>query len=108
MPKGQSLNPHIPVTSNLGEASTTTVLARSFVQQDWIGTMLSMFNMSLYHLFGLNTTRRTWTKLANGELQVAGDQWPVFLYANYMYNPNDPWNGLLHSGLLASVSADFH
>ncbi|KAF9238704.1 hypothetical protein BU15DRAFT_88319 [Melanogaster broomeanus] len=34
-------------------------------------------------------------------IQVAGNQWPVFLYANYMYDPEDPWNGLLHSGLLA-------
>ncbi|KIM60349.1 hypothetical protein SCLCIDRAFT_26690 [Scleroderma citrinum Foug A] len=43
------------------------------------------------------------TKLANGEIQVAGDQWPIFLYANYTYNPEDPWNGLLHSGLLVAA-----
>ena len=40
----------------------------------------------------------------NGQIQVAGDQWPVFLYANYMYDPEDPWNGLLCNGLLVSVS----
>ena len=39
----------------------------------------------------------------NGQIQVAGDQWPVFLYANYMYDPEDLWNGLLRSGLLVSV-----
>ena len=39
----------------------------------------------------------------NGQIQVAGDQWPVFLYANYMYDPEDPWNGLLWSGLLVLV-----
>ena len=44
------------------------------------------------------------TKLANGEIQVAGDQWPVFLYADYTYDPEDPWNGLLCSALLVSVS----
>ena len=49
-------------------------------------------------------TFSTHTKLENGELQVAGDQWPVFLYADYTYDPEDPWNGLLHSGLLVSVS----
>ena len=49
-------------------------------------------------------TFSTRTKLENGELQVAGDQWPVFLYADYMYDPEDPWNGLLCSGLLVSVS----
>lgn len=39
-----------------------------------------------------------------GQIQVSGDQWPVFLYANYTYNAEDPWNGLLRSGLLISVS----
>ena len=43
------------------------------------------------------------TKLANGEIQVAGDQWPVFLYTDYTYDPEDPWNGLLRSGLLVTV-----
>lgn len=42
-------------------------------------------------------------KLVNGQIQVAGDQWPVFLYANYTYDAEDPWNGLLRSGLLISV-----
>lgn len=46
---------------------------------------------------------RTRTKLENGELQVIGDQWPIFLYANYMYDSDDPWNGLLRSGLLVAV-----
>ena len=49
---------------------------------------------------------RTRTKLANGEIQVAGDQWPIFLYADYAYDAEDPWNGLLRSGLLVSVSPD--
>ena len=49
---------------------------------------------------------RTHTKLANGEIQVAGDHWPIFLYANYTYDSEDPWNGLLRSGLLVSVSCD--
>jgi hypothetical protein len=42
-------------------------------------------------------------KLGSGQFQVARDQWPIFLYANYTYDSNDPWNGLLHSGLLVSV-----
>jgi hypothetical protein len=49
-------------------------------------------------------TFRTRGKLVNGQMQVSGDQWPVLLYANYAYNPEDPWNGLLRSGLLVSVS----
>ena len=47
-------------------------------------------------------------KLMNGQIQVVGDQWPVFLYANYTYHPEDPWNGLLCSGLLISVSLQTH
>ncbi|KIJ57837.1 hypothetical protein HYDPIDRAFT_103751, partial [Hydnomerulius pinastri MD-312] len=45
----------------------------------------------------------TKTKRVGGHIQVAGDQWPVFLYANYMYDPEDLWNGLLRSGLLVSA-----
>lgn len=49
---------------------------------------------------------RTKLKLSNGQIQVAGDQWPILLYANYTYDPEDPWNGLLRSGLLVSVSIE--
>jgi hypothetical protein len=43
-------------------------------------------------------------KLRSGELAVTGDQWPIFLYAGYTYDPEDPWNGLLRSNILVSVS----
>ncbi|KAG2136453.1 hypothetical protein DEU56DRAFT_871539 [Suillus clintonianus] len=32
--------------------------------------------------------------------QVCGDQWPIFLYAHYVYDHEDPWSGLLRSRLL--------
>ncbi|OBZ79369.1 hypothetical protein A0H81_01032 [Grifola frondosa] len=32
-----------------------------------------------------------------------GDQWPIFLYANNQYDPDDPWNGLLRSRLLVTA-----
>ena len=51
------------------------------------------------------TCPRTRTKLVSGQIQPTGDQWPVFLYANYTYDAEDPWNGLLQSGLLVSVRA---
>ncbi|KIJ59450.1 hypothetical protein HYDPIDRAFT_33141 [Hydnomerulius pinastri MD-312] len=35
------------------------------------------------------------TKLVSCQMQVSGNQWPIFLYANYNYNQEDPWNGLL-------------
>ncbi|KAG2145514.1 hypothetical protein BD769DRAFT_1625224 [Suillus cothurnatus] len=42
----------------------------------------------------------TKTKLRSGEIIVTGDQWPFFLYADYRYDPEDPWNGLFQSALL--------
>jgi hypothetical protein len=36
-------------------------------------------------------------------LVPSGDQWPRFLYRNFEYDPDDPWEGLFRSGLLLSV-----
>ncbi|KAG1846036.1 hypothetical protein F4604DRAFT_1595159 [Suillus subluteus] len=36
----------------------------------------------------------------HGEMLVCGDQWPIFLYAHHVYDPEDPWCGLLWSRLL--------
>ncbi|KAG2135064.1 hypothetical protein BD769DRAFT_1352988 [Suillus cothurnatus] len=30
----------------------------------------------------------------------SGDQWPMFLYAGYVYDSEDPWKGLLRSEIL--------
>ncbi|KAG1729931.1 hypothetical protein EDB19DRAFT_1897128 [Suillus lakei] len=38
--------------------------------------------------------------LKSGETAVHGDQWPIFLYAVYDYDPKDPWKGLLRSKIL--------
>ncbi|KAG1776909.1 hypothetical protein EV702DRAFT_1179795 [Suillus placidus] len=38
--------------------------------------------------------------LKSGETMVRGDQWPMFLYAGYVYDPEDPWKGLLRSEIL--------
>jgi hypothetical protein len=45
------------------------------------------------------------TKLTSGELIVCGDQWPMLVYANQEYDPEDPWNGLFKSQLLIWVSS---
>ncbi|TFK17107.1 hypothetical protein FA15DRAFT_683610 [Coprinopsis marcescibilis] len=42
-------------------------------------------------------------ELRSGVLVPSGDQWPRFLYQSCEYNPEDPWNGLLQSGLLVSA-----
>lgn len=46
-------------------------------------------------------------KLKSGEIAVSGDQWPIFLYAGYVYDSEDPWNGLFRSSLLVYVSQLF-
>ncbi|KAG2039132.1 hypothetical protein BDR03DRAFT_933333 [Suillus americanus] len=42
-------------------------------------------------------------KLQSSEIAVSGDQWPLFLYANEVYDPDDPWNGLSRSRLLINA-----
>ncbi|KIM72920.1 hypothetical protein PILCRDRAFT_81530, partial [Piloderma croceum F 1598] len=42
-------------------------------------------------------------KLRSGEMAVSGDQWPIFVYHGYNYDPDDPWNSLFRSTLLVSV-----
>jgi hypothetical protein len=44
-------------------------------------------------------------KLQSGEMAVSGDQWPLFLYQEYRYDADDPWNGLFRSSILVSVRA---
>ena len=104
-PKGQSLNPHIPRNAKAGRGfnheRTGALLCPAGL--DWNNTeYVPPFSDSCVLDDLMN--QRTKAKLSNGEMQVNGDQWPVFLYADYMYDPEDPWNGLLHSGLLVSVS----
>lgn len=78
-------------------------LAPCYVPRDSTGVTLSEFIVSYNHARLKNFIHRTRDKLMSGQIQVAGDQWPLFLYANYSYDPEDPWNGLLRSGLLVSV-----
>lgn len=52
----------------------------------------------------LNDVFRIKEKLRSGEMAVAGDQWPIFLYHGYTYDAEDPWNGLFRSSLIVSVS----
>jgi hypothetical protein len=42
-------------------------------------------------------------KLRSGELTITGDEWPLFLYHDYVFDPEDPWNGLFYSSILVKV-----
>jgi len=41
--------------------------------------------------------------VANWQCPLSRDQWPIFLYNGYSYNPDHPWNGLFRSTLLVSA-----
>ena len=105
-PKGQSLTPHIPWNAKSGRGfnhdRTGALLCPAGL--DWNNMEWVLIHSAFCYFFIMYVAPSTHTKLANGELQVSGDQWPIFLYADYTYDSEDPWNGLLRSGLLVSVS----
>ncbi|EGN96502.1 hypothetical protein SERLA73DRAFT_124366 [Serpula lacrymans var. lacrymans S7.3] len=45
----------------------------------------------------------TRAKLRNGDIHIAGDHWPIFLYADCIYNAEDPWMGLFKNNVLISA-----
>ena len=65
------------------------------------GSRVSVFDPLLS--YSSSTLFRVRAKLSSGELVVCGDQWPILMYANQEYDPEDPWNGLLRSRLLVWV-----
>ncbi|KAG1748532.1 hypothetical protein EDD22DRAFT_981885 [Suillus occidentalis] len=81
-PKGQSLVPSL---------SRNVKIDRGF-HHERTGALLCPAGLDWSHL-------ETRAKLQSGEIVVTGDQWLLFLYADYHYNPEDPWNGLLRSAL---------
>jgi hypothetical protein len=85
---------------------TTSEQVHSCAQQALIGQILSEFPTSFVLYQSVLTQCRIKEKLKSGELIVAGDEWPIFLYQGEQYNPEDPWNGLFRNPVLVSVSAD--
>ncbi|KAG2059466.1 hypothetical protein BDR06DRAFT_979970 [Suillus hirtellus] len=83
-PKGQNLVP--PLARN--------VKVHCSFHHEWTGALLCPAGLDW-------SNSETKAKLQSGEIIVTGDQWPLFLYANYHYDPEDPWNGLFWSALLA-------
>lgn len=70
----------------------------------WIGHHLSEFSLLSYDwLFDFCLDVRVKEKLRSGEMRVSGHHWPIFLYADYTYDEEDPWNGLMRSQLLVMV-----
>jgi hypothetical protein len=83
-------------------------LARYCAPLAWTGQTRSEYSRVTQYIPSHPTRHsRTKEKLRSGELAVAGDQWPIFLYHGEQYDPDDPWNGLFRSALLLSVSNYF-
>jgi hypothetical protein len=72
-----------------------------YVPLAWTGLTWSKRLLSSFaHVF---ISCRVKSKLRSGEMAVTGDQWPIFLFHGYTYDPDDPWNGLFRSTILVSV-----
>jgi hypothetical protein len=65
--------------------------------------MTQSTHIASYHNFAQCCFVSVKDKLKSGEMVVAGDQWPVFLYESYRYDPEAPWTGLLRSSLLVTA-----
>jgi hypothetical protein len=106
LPKDNPWIPRLHAISKRIAASITTARDTSSVPLGLIGQILSaqFFSLTLTIFSRLSRTKEN---LRNGHLQVSGDQWPIFLYYEYSYDPDDPWKGLLRSAIIVSVSLRF-
>lgn len=104
-PRGQSLNPSLArnVKTDRGFHHERTGALLCPAGLDWSNTEYDIGLPS--NLCAALMLPRTKDKLRSGELAVSGDQWPIFLYHGYIYDLEDPWNGIFRSSLLVSVSA---
>jgi hypothetical protein len=102
MPRGGSLVP--PLARNIkfgrGFHHECTGALLCPVNLNWSDTeYIVLFTMVHKQLMSFRIKER----LRTGELATMGDEWPLFLYHSYVYDPNDPWNGLLCSCILVKV-----
>jgi hypothetical protein len=103
VPRGESLTPPIPrnvkTTRGFNHDKTGALLCP--VEFDWSDEEW----VSSPHVAQLIVTLpiRVKAKLCSGDITVPGDQWPILLYKECKYDPEDPWSGLLRSAILVSV-----
>ncbi|KAG1812326.1 hypothetical protein EV424DRAFT_1473594 [Suillus variegatus] len=83
MPRGQPLIPPLSQNIKLDRGFNHEVTSRLLCPAglDWLHT-------------------ETKQSLKSGKTAVHGDQWPMFLYTGYHYDPDEPWKGLLRSEIL--------
>lgn len=57
----------------------------------------------LFEKYSTDSFVRTKAGLETGEILADGDAWPMFLYADSLYDESDLWKGLFRSQLLLNV-----
>jgi hypothetical protein len=104
MPHGEALTPpiarNIKLDRRFNHKRTGFLLCPAGL--DWTDpeypSLIAQTDNNISHLF------RVKNMLRSQEYVVQGDQWPLLLYKNYIYDGENPWKGLLRSHLLVSVS----
>lgn len=101
-PKGQALNPPLSrnakVDRGFNHERTGSLLCPADL--DWTDKESVSLHISL-SLFP--TSSRIKLGLRTGEMLVSGDQWPIFLYIDRKYDPEDPWRGLFRNQILVAA-----
>jgi hypothetical protein len=105
VPIGHSLNPPIAcnVKADHGFHHNHTGALLCPAGMDWADPRYVWFSKLGCH--NVNLSPRIKDKLHSGEMVIPGDHWPVFLYAGYQYDGEDPWKGLFRGAILVSVSS---
>lgn len=99
------ISPNIKIDRGFNHEVTGALLCPAGT--DWSDTEQVKASSS-FESFTNTCNHRIKQKLRSGELSVAGDQWPIFLYSSYRYDESDPWKGLLQSSILVKVSSIFY
>lgn len=102
-PKGDILTPSLSRNSKLTRGfhheTTGTLLCPTFLDWSDHKCVNACFNK-----FHTDLCLRTKSGLQTGEIAATGDSWPMFLYADSIYDENDPWKGLFRSQIMLNVS----
>jgi hypothetical protein len=75
---------------------------------EWLRVCISLLVFAIPNNSFALLHNRTKENLWSGEISVCGDQWPIFLYTQYIYDPDDPWCSLLRSTCMCEWCAPFY